>query len=995
MEGANQADFSDAVTLLECRDVVPTDWRTTTTGWFDVPARAFTTPQTFKYIRFIQPTPGPSEGNTFCGNIAEVEFYGMDAESYASYAPTVSQETNLRSYALLDSTGSLDILSDKTEPYGAGYEYTKAFDGSISTFYDPKNVSGVSHYVGYALSAPMCVTRIRYCGRCDGRDSGLRLRYCRIEGANAPDFSDAVTLHTCADSVPDDWNSNPGWIEALPDPSVGLNTFKYLRLIDPAGNQQCGDVSELEFYGMDAASLAASIIANPQEPTGLVASRGAYPEVPTELSWRLPPGVTNSTVLRATGANGPWTEIAQLNGVSQYTDATAPVGVLNYYRVAANFTYDGQSVSVTNETPTVFRRWRLLERDPSDMTHVRSGVSIIYKGGPNYWTGSSFEESIAMPFDNNFGRYNFADIKNDSVRTSIGVDFGGDACYVTYLRFYYVNTSDPTRLTGVRMAGSNAAEWYGTGNFEDLTEPFTYTSAPLWYEASCDGARGPYRYIFCHNPSNNVWNCNATELQFYGWMESDVAAVAQNVTDIAATCGTTPSVTLTWTPAPYGTYTIERKADGAEWQTMASGLSAATASWTDTGVTVGTLYTYRITTVNGANEAYSADCEVRPYLAGNGVGLHGVWSANYTSTNVGETVVAVTTNAVIDFANVSVGGVGGSQFTATAKENFFVRWTGKLIAPFAGDYSFDAEADDTVTLWIDGKPVLWRQSLDGTTQTAPGGALTLTAGEHDIVMTWFQTSGDNLCRLYWSGPVARAIIPSSQLVPVPSVLPEGWAGARTFNGTASANNPGDVRFNANGTIDLAYGGYDLYGSENGYNFLWQPVKGDFTCVTRVDFTPQTSLSVGMAQKGGIMVRSALDAAAPFEACVIKKEGTPTGHLCIGGKRCTARGNDPQDGGYYIDGEKGWTERVSDDDTGCWLRMRREGNTITYAYRKNNAGWKTVYSFDVSPDVYGETVYVGLTSTSYIGAEYSRTPTYDWRFSNVRVRPITGTTFTIR
>ncbi len=59
VEGANQADFSDAVTLLECRDVVPTDWRTTTTGWFDVPARAFTTPQTFKYIRFIQPGPGP------------------------------------------------------------------------------------------------------------------------------------------------------------------------------------------------------------------------------------------------------------------------------------------------------------------------------------------------------------------------------------------------------------------------------------------------------------------------------------------------------------------------------------------------------------------------------------------------------------------------------------------------------------------------------------------------------------------------------------------------------------------------------------------------------------------------------------------------------------------------------------------------------------------------------------------------------------------------
>lgn len=91
----------------------------------------------------------------------------------------------------------------------------------------------------------------------------------------------------------------------------------------------------------------------------------------------------------------------------------------------------------------------------------------------------------------------------------------------------------------------------------------------------------------------------------------------------------------------------------------------------------------------------------------------------------------------------------------------------------------------------------------------------------------------------------------------------------------------------------------------------------------------------------------------------------------------------------------WMARVGDDDTGCWLRMRREGNTITYAYRKDNGGWKAVYSFDVSSDVYGETVYVGLTSTSYVGYEYSRMPTYDWRFSNVRVRPISSTVFTLR
>ena len=142
-----------------------------------------------------------------------------------------------------------------------------------------------------------------------------------------------------------------------------------------------------------------------------------------------------------------------------------------------------------------------------------------------------------------------------------------------------------------------------------------------------------------------------------------------------------------------------------------------------------------------------------------------------------------------------------------------------------------------------------------------------------------------------------------------------------------------------------------------------------------------------------MVRSALDARAPFEACVIKVEG---GHLKIGSKRCTARGNQPTDGGKYLDGNNCWTERVSDDDTGCWLRMRREGNTITYSYRKvNGSGWKIVYRFDVSPDVYGETVYVVLTSTSYIGFDYSRTPTYDWRFSNLVLRPTMGTAVLIR
>ena len=197
IEGANEADFSDKVTLLDLKDVVPTSWRATNpSGWFEAPARAFTTPKTFKYVRIFQPYV--TGVNSFCGNIAEIEFYGVDAESYADYAPMVSKETNLRFYALHDATSALDILSDKTEPYAAGYEYYRAFDGSISTFYDPHWCTSTGNYVGYALVSPMAITRIRYCGRGDGRaDSSHteRLLYCKVEGANEADFSDAVTLH--------------------------------------------------------------------------------------------------------------------------------------------------------------------------------------------------------------------------------------------------------------------------------------------------------------------------------------------------------------------------------------------------------------------------------------------------------------------------------------------------------------------------------------------------------------------------------------------------------------------------------------------------------------------------------------------------------------------------------------------------------------------------------------------------------------------------------
>ncbi len=779
-------------------------------------------------------------------------------------------------------------------------------------------------------------------------------------------------LHRFSESVPDDWYQNQRWIEVVPDVA---GSFRYYRIIQRqvgSENTFAGNVAELEFYGVDADSFAGYLADNIQPPAGLAVTRGAYPVVANVLSWSRGVGSSSTSILRSAGPNGPWSEIARATG-SSYEDTTAPAGVFSYYRVAANYPIGGASVSMTNDAVASIVRWRLLERDPSDMTHVRSGVSIIYRGGPGYWTGNSIAESVAMPFDNGFGRYNYADIAADSVRTSIGVDFGQDACYVAFLRFYFVNDAQPARLTGVRLAGSNAAEWYAAGNFDDLTAPFDYTSAGRWYEASCDGAGGPYRYLFCHNPSNNGWSCNATELQFYGWLESDLAAVAQGVADITTTYGTTPSVTLSWTPAKYGTYTIERKTGSGAWTSVASALPAATSSWTDTAVVCdGTRYTYRITTVNGTSEAYSADCEVVPYLAGSGTGLHAEWWTNHVATTGGEMLALVTTNTAIDIANASVGG---------ETENILARWSGKLIAPCAGGYTFDAQASGVAYLWIDGNPVLYKD--------VQSGSASLAAGEHDITVKWVHKNGVGHCRILWGGCVTHEVIPAAQLLPAPpKALPDGWVNARSFDASAGSTWLGDVKANANGSFDVAHSGRDLSWGTVGYDFMWQDVKGDFTITAKLE--PLAIDGGWNGRKAGVMVRSSLDATSMMRAYGVKRTG---GNFYLVGVHKTASTES-----YVREQDKVSGAPLSSYSASpTWVRLSRKGNVFTCDYKTaaTDQRWVTHYEYEDVNGEYGETAYVGLAAWGEGGGGDTAVPYYLWRFSDVRLHTPKGMIMFIR
>lgn len=112
----------------------------------------------------------------------------------------------------------------------------------------------------------------------------------------------------------------------------------------------------------------------------------------------------------------------------------------------------------------------------------------------------------------------------------------------------------------------------------------------------------------------------------------------------------------------------------------------------------------------------------------------------------------------IDFSPTN-GVFPGTKLTAS----FLVRWTGRIVIPVDGDYTFFVESDDGSVLFIDGKKV-----VDNDKDHPPleiSGEVTLKEGKHDIQLDYFQMHGGIRCRLRWQQPGGdKEIIPTSMLL---------------------------------------------------------------------------------------------------------------------------------------------------------------------------------------------------------------------------------------
>ncbi|MDR0415151.1 MAG: T9SS type A sorting domain-containing protein [Prevotellaceae bacterium] len=141
-------------------------------------------------------------------------------------------------------------------------------------------------------------------------------------------------------------------------------------------------------------------------------------------------------------------------------------------------------------------------------------------------------------------------------------------------------------------------------------------------------------------------------------------------------------------------------------------------------------------------------------VEGNGDGLTGA----YFNGKDFDVRMAVRTDDCINFE-----WGGDAPLTNVNKDNFSVRWTGKITPRYSGNTTFYLTSDDGVRLWINNKLIIdkWEEN-QGRVST---GAISLVAGQkYDVKLEYYEGHSAATCKLEWASPFhSREVVPKSHL----------------------------------------------------------------------------------------------------------------------------------------------------------------------------------------------------------------------------------------
>ena len=470
-------------------------------------------------------------------------------------------DQRLNDFAVTNEFGEMIVLCDEGGPYGGNLAVAagKAFDGDVNTFYDA--AWGNNAWAGFGLESPKVITRVRYTGR---NGQGGRTGGVLIQGANTADFSDAETIFTLP-PPPNNWNVTT-WLESTFNTRAALKAYAFVRFLAPTGNG--GNFTQVEFYGNDPAPAA------PAAP--VVVFEGS-------INWRMNLfwDRANTTVI--------------LYEVQRKFSHEADFGTVaeQYYTGAGTTAWRDMSLRVYQDT-----LYRLIAHNTEGSSTSATFTACASSATPGEWIGTqgSYQNggmTGARVFEGDVNTY------YDAVEGSgnwTGLDFG-EAKDLVGLRFV------PRRTFPGRMVNG----WFEAADDPDFTNPIllnTITNQPSISAVSEEMFDIPVTARYARYCSPNGQYGNIAELEFVQ------APVAPRPPQDLSVTGTEPlggDAVLTWTLNNVGSVIssvmVYRATSPGGPYTLVTPEGIDGLTWTDTGISVGIRYYYKVAALVNADPA--------------------------------------------------------------------------------------------------------------------------------------------------------------------------------------------------------------------------------------------------------------------------------------------------------------------------------------------------------------------------------------------------------
>lgn len=158
---------------------------------------------------------------------------------------------------------------------------------------------------------------------------------------------------------------------------------------------------------------------------------------------------------------------------------------------------------------------------------------------------------------------------------------------------------------------------------------------------------------------------------------------------------------------------------------------------------------------------------VTPLASSNNQGLLGEYYLGNSDFSFGD-YKATTVDPQINFTNLDP----VLQSWTGQQDHANVRWTGQIMPPQSGDYTFYMMGDNGFRLWVDDKPVIdhWVNDWD---KEQTSNVISLEGGKkYNFKIEYFEDSGGSNLYLRWSTPnMAKIIVPSNVFY-----LPQNYTG---------------------------------------------------------------------------------------------------------------------------------------------------------------------------------------------------------------------------